>query len=95
MTKNEVITKLWNIIDDIDTYSDIAKGDNRLYRSLVAEKQKTRWKLPINTDGYKLDLSQLTDISNQKIEQLEQMALKAPSYSERVAIQACIELIKG
>ena len=49
------ITKhLWDIIDDIDTYSDMAKSDDKLYRSLVEKKQKERWKLPITTDRYSL-----------------------------------------
>lgn len=47
---------LWVIIDDIDTYSDMAKGDDKLYRSLVQRRQKHRWETGITTDGYKLDI---------------------------------------
>ena len=32
----EALEKLWDIIDDIDTYGDMAKSDDKLYRSLVA-----------------------------------------------------------
>ena len=47
-----LITSLWQIIDDIDTYGDMAKSDDAFFRSLVEKKQKERWKLPITTDGY-------------------------------------------
>ena len=48
------IEKLWQIIDDIDTYGDMAKSDDAMFRSLVENKQEERWELPITTDGYKL-----------------------------------------
>ncbi|MFW9601811.1 MAG: hypothetical protein ACMV1B_05780 [Prevotella sp.] len=47
-----LIKSLWQIIDDIDTYGDMAKSDDAFFRSLVEKKQKERWKLPITTDGY-------------------------------------------
>ena len=50
------IEKLWQIVDDIDTYGDMAKSDDALFRSLVEKKQKERWKLPISTDGYSIYL---------------------------------------
>lgn len=59
ISKDDAITALWRIIDDIDTYSDMAKSDDKLYRSLVDRKQAERWKLPIGCDGYELDLSRL------------------------------------
>jgi hypothetical protein len=59
MTKDGCITALWDIIDDIDTFSDMAKSDDKVYRALVERKQKERWKIPITTDGYNLDLSKL------------------------------------
>ena len=52
----EIIENLWNIIDDIDTYGDMAKADNKLYRSLVERRQKDRWKTGITTDGYTLTI---------------------------------------
>ena len=51
----EIIEKLWVVIDDIDTYSDMAKADDKLYRSLVERRQKDRWGTGINCDGYKLE----------------------------------------
>lgn len=56
MTKDEIINKLWDIIDDIDTYGDMAKDDDKLYRNLVERKQKERWRLPITCDGYTLEV---------------------------------------
>ena len=50
------INHLWNIIDDIDTYSDMAKSDDKLYRGLTERRQKDRWEIGITTDGYKLNL---------------------------------------
>lgn len=39
----EIIYKLWRIIDDIDTVSDIAKGNDSWYRHRVEELQRKRW----------------------------------------------------
>lgn len=55
MRLRETIEKLWVVIDDIDTYSDMAKADDKLYRSLVERRQKDRWGTGINCDGYKLE----------------------------------------
>lgn len=48
---------LWSIIDDIDTASDVAKGNNVLYRTIVEGIQGRRWKCGVRTDGYTLDWS--------------------------------------
>ena len=48
------VEKLWQIVDDIDTYGDMAKSDDAFFRRLVEKKQKQRWELPITTDGYRL-----------------------------------------
>lgn len=53
----ECLKYLWSIIDDIDTYSDMAKSDDKLYRSLVERRQEDRWLTGITSDGYNLDLS--------------------------------------
>ena len=50
-------TALWGCLDDIDTYSDMAKGDDKLYRSLVERRQNDRWKTGITTDGYSLQFN--------------------------------------
>ena len=51
----DAVIKLWAIIDDIDTYGDMAKSDNELYRALVEKRQKERWdEVDIVSDGYDL-----------------------------------------
>ena len=36
---------LWMLLDDIDTADDIAKVDDKLYRSLCQKHQKKRWEI--------------------------------------------------
>ncbi|MFQ5788328.1 MAG: hypothetical protein ACE5H1_10170 [Thermodesulfobacteriota bacterium] len=49
----DAVEKLWAIIDEIDSYSDIAKTDNKLYRNLVEHRQAMRWsETDIVSDGY-------------------------------------------
>lgn len=43
MDDKEVIYRLWRLLDNIDTYSDVAKSDDKLYRKLVEAEQKDRW----------------------------------------------------
>jgi hypothetical protein len=51
----EVLERLWGIIDDIDTYGDMAKADEKLYRKLVERRQRQRFEeTGISTDGYEL-----------------------------------------
>jgi TRAP-type uncharacterized transport system substrate-binding protein len=50
----EIVKTLWNIIDEIDTYSDLAKDNDKLYRNLVEAEQNKRWETKIETDGYDL-----------------------------------------
>ena len=52
----EKIEALWDIIDDIDSYGDMAKADDKLFRSLVEKRQKDRWETGITTDGYVLNM---------------------------------------
>ena len=52
-----LIENLWDIIDDIDSYGDMAKADNVLYRALCERRQKERLLTGITTDGYTLDIS--------------------------------------
>ena len=58
--REDIIKFLWQIIDDIDTYGDMAKADDKLYRGLTERRQKDRWKTGITTDGYELDLNNMT-----------------------------------
>ena len=55
----ELAVGLFEIIDDIDTMSDIAKGNNVFYRNRVEKYQKKRWKLGVISDGY--DIFRLHD----------------------------------
>ncbi len=48
---------LWDIIDDIDTYGDMAKSDDAMYRKMVEARQKQRWVATgITCNGHELDL---------------------------------------
>ena len=59
MSKDDAIRMLWQIIDDIDSYGDVAKDNDKLFRNLVEKRQAQRWELPITTNGYTLDLNRL------------------------------------
>ena len=50
----EALETLWDILDDIDTTSDIAKENDAWYRKRIEFLQKKRWDTAITTDGYKL-----------------------------------------
>lgn len=54
----KLIEFLWQIIDDIDTYGDMAKSDDKAFRAMVERRQKDRWKTGITTDGYTLDINE-------------------------------------
>jgi hypothetical protein len=49
-----IIENLWNIIDDIDTASDMFKNDNQIYRNYVERKVRERFTTGVKTDGYSL-----------------------------------------
>ena len=55
----KAIHELWQIIDDIDTATDMAKSNDVAYRNIVEKLQKKRWNIGISTNGYSLDLSNL------------------------------------
>ena len=57
--EKQIIEYLWQIIDDIDTASDQAKGNNEAYLNMVEKLQNKRWKTGITTNGYTLDLSKM------------------------------------
>ena len=50
----KALETLWDILDDIDTASDMAKENDTWYRKRVEALQKKRWDTMITTDGYKL-----------------------------------------
>jgi hypothetical protein len=56
MNKDEIIKHLWAIIDDIDSASDMAKSDDKLYRGIVERLQEKRWETGVTTDGYSIFL---------------------------------------
>jgi hypothetical protein len=49
-----IIEKLWKIIDDIDTASDMFKNNNQIYRNYVERKVDERFTTGVKTDGYSL-----------------------------------------
>ncbi len=55
-SKDEIIKFLWNLLDDIDTISDWAKGNNVAYRREAERIQQRRWETGITTDGYTLEI---------------------------------------
>lgn len=42
---------LWSLLDDIDTVSDIAKSNDKVYRAAVERIQRRRFEVG-STDGY-------------------------------------------
>lgn len=51
-----LIGALWKLLDDIDTAGDIAKSDDKVFRSLVGRHQKKRWETGVISDGYRVYL---------------------------------------
>lgn len=78
----EALEKLWDIIDDIDTYGDMAKSDDKLYRSLVERRQRQRFEQTgISTDGYELNGGAITAL-RQAIAEAEKQEPVAWVYPE-------------
>ena len=51
----QAVEALWTIIDDIDTCSDMAKGNDKVYRQFVERRQAERWAdTSIRSDGYNI-----------------------------------------
>ena len=48
-----LVEHLWQIIDNIDTASDVAKDNDKLYMEIVHKWQKKRHEY-VKTDGYEL-----------------------------------------
>jgi hypothetical protein len=85
----EALEKLWDIIDDIDTYGDMAKSDDKLYRSLVERRQRQRFEQTgISTDGYELNGGAITAL-RQAIAEAED----AVAEEREACAQACEDLI--
>jgi len=43
---------LYGLLDDIDTATDIAKSDNRLYRAIADNTQARKQAVVLHNDGY-------------------------------------------
>lgn len=56
MDKDEIIQALWDILDDIDTASDMAKGDNEWYRKRIEYLQVKRWETGITIENEQLKM---------------------------------------
>jgi hypothetical protein len=83
----EALEKLWDIIDDIDTYGDMAKSDDKLYRSLVERRQRQRFEQTgISTDGYELNGGAITALRQAIAEAEDTVA------AER---EACAKLVEA
>ena len=48
---------LWKIIDDIDTYSDMTKGNYEAFYEMAMKRQSDKSKTGITSDGYGLFLN--------------------------------------
>lgn len=61
MNKNEIIEQQFKFIDDIDTFQDVAKSDDKLFRKLVEDRLKKHLKeTPIHSeDGQTLNTDQI------------------------------------
>lgn len=53
MDFKQAAIQLWKIIDDIDTYSDMAKGNDKAFRNAVEKKVRARFNI-LESDGYHL-----------------------------------------
>jgi len=87
----EALEKLWDIIDDIDTYGDMAKSDDKLYRSLVERRQRQRFEQTgISTDGYELNGGAITALRQAiaEAEKQELVRMRMPKVGDRVI---CLE----
>ncbi len=85
----EALEKLWDIIDDIDTYGDMAKSDDKLYRSLVERRQRQRFEQTgISTDGYELNGGAITSL-RQAIAEAEKQG------PVRVTIKDFVKAVEG
>jgi hypothetical protein len=74
---------LWDLIDDIDTASDIAKSDDVWYRKRVECLQGRRWTTGITTDGYDLDTTKLTGEKYQDTFKAADVAQEAGNSSKK------------
>lgn len=54
MTHKEMAEFLFGLLDDIDTVSDMVKGNDKAYRDAVEKLQARRYECGISSDGHNL-----------------------------------------
>ena len=97
MTHEAIIRQLWAIIDDIDTYGDMAKSDDKAFRAMVERRQKDRWKTGITTDGYTLNIPALlaVPLTDEQIENIRHEYRMDRALCFARAIEAAHGITKG
>jgi hypothetical protein len=57
----KVIEVLWDLLDEVDTAGDLAKGDDKLFRGLAEKAQAKRWAtgITVDKDGQDINLENL------------------------------------
>lgn len=70
---------LWALLDDIDTASDAAKGNDKLYRQMVEVLQRRRFEVG-STDGYSITFPS-EQISGEAVERVTE-AMVARAHAE-------------
>jgi len=53
MNSEDIALELFNLLDNIDTLSDVCRDDDKFYRRLVMREVKKRFDFAV-TDGYKV-----------------------------------------
>ena len=53
MNYKKATIELWQMLDDIDTFSDMAKGNDKAFRDAVGKKVRERFRV-LESDGYNL-----------------------------------------
>jgi len=56
MTWEEIARDLYDLLDEIDTASDLAKDNDKLYRNLVDKQHRKRFDYA-TTDGYTVEFN--------------------------------------
>lgn len=51
MDYKKAAVELWHMLDDIDTYSDIVKDNDKVFREVVEKKVRQRFNV-FESDGY-------------------------------------------
>lgn len=79
--------RLWDILDEVDTASDIAKGNNDAYRHLVHSAVQKRFKVLLSDGGRLYRPTEPSPSARLTTLQLEQVAWVKYNFGERGAHQ--------